>query len=322
MTAAADDRRTGRKTQRPIERERAARESRLVFELVPPEGVPIRFAVAGLGARIAAQVADLLLSVLAVAAAMILLSVTVGGVGTLATATLLFFAVRTPYYVAAELLWNGQTLGKQMTRLRVISADGRGLTTHAVVVRNLMKEAEVFVPGTFLVMGASDSLTGQLVVLAWIGVLVAIPRFNRRRQRIGDMIADTVVVMQPQALLMPDLTAGRSRARDRFVFDAGQLDHYGRYELQTLEKVLQSETRGTAATREQRRANLTTIAKTIRTKIGYHEPVSDDDAVAFLRAFYAAQRAYLEQRQLFGETREDKFHRGDPGRPPEPPGSR
>lgn len=307
MTAAADDRRARRR----IERERAARRPALVYELVPPEGVPIRFQLAGLGARIGAQITDLLLSFAAVAAIMVLMALTVGGAGTAVVGALLFFAVRTPYYVAAELLWNGQTLGKRMNRLRVVSADGRGLTTHAVVVRNLMKEVEVFVPGTYLVLGAADGALAYLMVLTWIAVLVAIPRFNARRQRIGDMIANTVVIIQPQAVLMPDLTTGRAPAGERFVFDAGQLDHYGRYELQTLEQVLQSETRGAAGTRAQRRANLAAISRTIRAKIGYREAVSDDDAVAFLRAFYAAQRAYLEQRQLFGETREDKFHRGD-----------
>ena len=30
---------------------------------------------------------------------------------------------------------------------------------------------------------------------------------------------------------------------------------------------------------------------------------------AFLRAFYVAQRAHLEQRRLFGDVRADKFHK-------------
>ena len=306
MTAAAGDRRARRR----LERERTARKRGLALELLPPEGVPIRFGVAGLGARIGAQLTDLMLCTAAVIAVLVLLGLTVGGTATTAVGALLFFAIRTPYYIAAELLWNGQTLGKRMLRLRVISADGRGLTTHAVVVRNLMKEVEVFVPGTYLILGAADGLIESLVVLAWVAVLVAIPRFNARRQRIGDMIANTVVIVQPQAVLMPDLTAARAPTRERFVFDATQLDHYGRYELQTLEQVLQSETRGATGTRDQRRANLVAISRAIRTKIDYRETVADDDTVAFLRAFYAAQRAYLEQRRLFGESREDKFHRG------------
>lgn len=304
--------RNGERARKRLARERAARQAALVHELVPPEGVPIRFEIAGLGVRFGAQIADLLLSVGAVLAALVLLALAGAGDATVAVGALLFFAIRTPYYIASELLWNGQTLGKRMTGLRVVAADGRGLTTHAVVVRNLMKEVEVFVPGTWLLVGGGDLWAG-LLVLAWIAVLVAVPRFNRRRQRIGDMIAGTMVIRQPQAILLPDLTAGRAQVADRFVFGAVQLDHYGRYELQTLERVLQTETRGSAGTAEQRRANLETISRTIRAKIGYRDAVPDADAVAFLRAFYAAQRAYLERRQLFGETREDKFHRVDPG---------
>lgn len=289
------------------------RDRRLEFELLPPEGVPVRFQVARLGARVAAQITDLLLSLAGVLAVIVLLGLTVGGgAGTVTVGTLLFFAIRTPYYIASELLWNGRTLGKRMNRLRVISADGRGLTAHAVVVRNLMKEMEVFVPGTYLLAGGAEGAATYGLVLVWIAVLVAIPRFNRRRQRIGDMIAGTVVIVQPQAILMPDLTVDRYRAEERFGFAAGQLDHYGRYELQTLEQLLQSETRGSAETRSQRRANLEAVARTIRAKIGYGDPVDEADAVPFLRAFYAAQRAYLEQRRLFGEAREDKFHRADP----------
>lgn len=295
-----------------LARERAARRPGLVHELVPPEGVPIRFEVAGLGARVGAQLSDLLLSGTAVTAALVLLALTGEGNLTVAVGALLFFAIRTPYYVASELLWNGQTLGKRISGLRVVAADGRGLTALAVVVRNLMKEVEVFVPGTWLLVGGGD-LWSSLALLAWILVLLAVPRFNRRRQRIGDMIAGTLVIRQPQAVLLPDLTAARAPVADRFVFDSDQLDHYGRYELQTLERVLQADTRGDAGTAAQRLANLEAIARTIRTKIGYRDAVPDADAPAFLRAFYAAQRAHLERRQLFGETREDKFHRQDAG---------
>lgn len=298
--------------RRRLARERAARRPRLVHELLPPEGVPIRLEIAGLGARIGAQITDLLLSGTAVVAALVLLALTGEGNLTVAVGALLFFAIRTPYYVASELLWNGQTLGKRMSGLRVVAADGRGLTAHAVVVRNLMKEVEVFGPGTWLLVGGGD-LWSSLAVLAWILVLLAVPRFNRRRQRIGDMIAGTLVICQPQAVLLPDLTAGSVPAGDRFVFDTDQLDHYGRYELQTLERVLQAESRGGAGTAAQRRANLEAIARTIRAKIGYTDAVPDAEAAAFLRAFYAAQRAHLERRQLFGETREDKFHRQDTG---------
>jgi hypothetical protein len=48
-----------------------------------------------------------------------------------------------------------------------------------------------------------------------------------------------------------------------------------------------------------------TVAEKIRAKINYRGKPGDDER--FLRDFYAALRAHLEQRMLFGERREDKY---------------
>src|SRR5690606_17545666 len=104
--------------------------------------------------------------------------------------------------------------------------------------------------------------------------------------RIGDMIAGTIVIRQPQAVLLPDLTARPSPGQARFAFDSEQLDHYGRYELQTLEQVLQAEIQGGSGTHDKQRANVEAVSRTIRSKIGYRDVVPDADASAFLHAFY------------------------------------
>jgi hypothetical protein len=48
-----------------------------------------------------------------------------------------------------------------------------------------------------------------------------------------------------------------------------------------------------------------TVADRIKWKIKYASPVGDNER--FLREFYAALRAHLEQKMLFGHRREDKF---------------
>jgi hypothetical protein len=50
------------------------------------------------------------------------------------------------------------------------------------------------------------------------------------------------------------------------------------------------------------------IAAQIRRKIGYQEAVSPARALAFLHAFYIAQRDFLERRRLYGDDRADKHH--------------
>jgi uncharacterized RDD family membrane protein YckC len=216
------------------------------------------------------------------------------------------FLLRVPYYVLAELVWNGRTPGKRVTGIRVISANGRRLTPWQIVARNVMKEVEFFTPFTLLLAASSDSLGtwGIWIMLVWVAVVTIVPLANRRRQRLGDMIAGTLVVDMPRALLLPDLAVAASQStRDRFAFLPHHLDHYGRHELQTLEDVLRDPVTGPKAHEELR-----TITDAILRKIGYADPVLPNDRREFLMAFYRAQREHLESRRLFGDRREDKFH--------------
>ena len=232
-----------RKTPQELHREAQKREKRLIRDFTPPEGVTLTFRVASLGSRFAAQFLDILITGVFILSLIIVLAVIGFDDGDFLTivATLAFFFIRAPYYVAAELIWNGQTLGKRITKMRVVSADGRSLRPYAVTVRNLMKEMEVFVPGTMLFVLPSLELLEAFLIIVWIGILVMVPLGNRRRQRLGDMIAGTYVIELPRAVLLPDIaTHAPAEQRERFSFLAHQLDHYGAFELQTLERILRS----------------------------------------------------------------------------------
>lgn len=288
--------------------------TRLIEDFVPPEGVPLHFGVAPLGTRFGSQIIDLLITGgLCIALILVLaLSNAVTETALSAVSALLFFLIRTPYYAAAELVWNGQTLGKRLSRVRVISGNGRSLTPYQIVVRNLMREVEIFVPGTMLILASELDVIELVLLLGWIAVVIAVPLFNRRRQRLGDIIANTYVIRLPEAVLLPDLSLSKpatpSAEQPRYVFLPNQLDHYGAYELQVLEKVLQSRPSGGRDMLKRRRDGLSAIGDRIRRKINFGDLVSQDDEEAFLTTFYAAQRAYLEKKQLFGEVREDKHH--------------
>ena len=290
----------------PAQAARREESRRRRVEMTPPEGVSVRFEVAPLASRFGAQVLDILISAGAAFAIIILLSLTPLPIGPLigVLAAVLLLAIRAPYYVLSELFWNGRTLGKRIVRTRVISADGRGLTTHAVVMRNLMKEVEVFVPGSLILVGGQMNAFWQIVLIIWVLVLLAVPLLNRRRQRIGDILAHTLVVAEPRPVLLGDLA--QMRVDEEFVFTDAQLGFYGRFELQTLETFLRSHPLGEGA--EPVKSNVVALAAQIRRKIGYDDPVPDDRALAFLHAFYRAQREFLERKKLFGDVREDKHH--------------
>jgi len=287
--------------------------------LMSPEGVPLTLRVAGIGVRLSAQIVDVAITFTAVVCVMILLGLlnlttpqTLLAIGAMA-----FFVIRIPYYIATELIWNGQTLGKRLLKIKVIGHDGRSLTTHAVVLRNLMKEAEVFLPGTLVFTLDAQTPVLSLMSFGWIAMAFMIPLFSPHRQRLGDLLAGTHVIHLPVPVLLRDLvreapapgSVGGGTTPGKFMFLAHQLDHYGAFELQTLEGLLRVDDRRMAsATHAHHAKTMAEIIEKIRRKIGYAEPVPPGDRQAFLRAFYAAQRAHLEQRQLFGDRRADKHH--------------
>ncbi|MEL6206690.1 MAG: RDD family protein, partial [Pseudomonadota bacterium] len=172
-----------------------------------------------------------------------------------------------------------------------------------------------FFPGALaLGIGGLDGWV-QWLAVAWICLAIAIPATNRRRQRLGDMIAGTIVILRPQAVLLPDAAVHRQGARpaghEAFGFSSAQLDHYGAYELQTLEGLVRQNddhlARGTRPSIQVQK-EIEAVSAAIRTKIAYGVQIGTHDHARFLSDFYRAQRRYLEEKQLLGEARADKFH--------------
>lgn len=284
---------------------------------MPPEGVALTLPIAGVGVRFAAQLIDVIVtSIAAICLFFLLISLGATDYQTIAAVlSLLFFFIRIPYYVFSELAWNGQTLGKRLMKIKVVSHDGGPLTAHALVLRNLMKEAEIFLPGTLIFALDATSPIESFIALGWIIMSLLIPCLNRYKRRLGDMMAGTHVIHLPVPVLLKDLAREAplpTQNAKKITFLAHQLDHYGAFELQTLESLLraQNSPAGSAAAK-QRQATIDAIVDKIRKKIGYADPVQPADRLRFLQAFYNAQREHLEQRQLFGERRENKHYAQD-----------
>jgi uncharacterized RDD family membrane protein YckC len=293
-------------------------------QIVTPEGVPLTVELADRGSRAAAFMLDVVFIILVLIVGAIALAFLgkLMHIWALVVGILGFFLIRVFYFPYAELRLRGATPGKRLLGLRVIDRNGRPLKPEAVVVRNLMREVEVFIPMTFLIFA---SFTGfgtlaNVLLAVWLGIFTLMPLFNREGLRVGDMVAGTLVITAPKAALLPDLAGqptrtsvpltrgSREQVGPRYSFTQAQLDIYGVYELQTLEAVLRRADPNNLAARQE-------IARRIRTKIGW--PNAEQGAVeergfdttAFLEAFYAAQRAQLERRMLFGKRRKDKHDR-------------
>jgi len=292
-----------------------SRPADVVREVVTPEGVPLRFEIGGLGERVGAFAIDcglLMLAVVALVLVTMIASGVAGGLG-VAVGIVVFFLLRSFYFTWFECRATGATPGKRALGLRVIDAHGGMLTPEAVLARNLMREIELFVP--LAVLFAPDatlparSPAARLLALGWLALLVAMPLLNRDRMRVGDLVGGTLVVRSPTAVLLEDLSATSAATRSSAPaadFTAEQLDLYGIRELQVLESLLRQ--------RSPRTSTLEAVARQIQVKIGWSAALPVD-AEAFLRAFYTAQRARLEQRLLLGERRESKRDRPFKRRP-------
>lgn len=300
------------------------RTRRMQREIVAPEGVVLHVRLATFGERATAAILDLLIIFGSLLGLFLVLMLMPGALmdDSLAMIVLILvsFALRSFYFAFFELRWRGSTPGKRAFSLRVIDRQGGPLRADAVMARNLMREVELFMPLSLLLVldfSSDEGLVGTLALI-WTGILALLPLFNRDRLRAGDMIAGTWVIVAPKHALLPDV-ATQSPARpvrvpeaqdapaqpdvQGYRFTEKQLTAYGVYELQVLEDVLRRKGPDTQNV-------LNSIVERICRKIDY-KPADETpiEPRAFLDAFYRAQRARLETDLAFGRRRADKHDR-------------
>jgi len=170
-------------------------EETLVIET--PERVPLAFALASIGNRFLAVAIDHFiqyLSIILIAWFFLWISNTsLGSTGTtadqwleempkwtVAIMIIAIFLVFASYFIVFEWLWNGQTPGKRIMKLRVIRDDGRPITLWEAVARNLLR---VF-----------DAAPGFFLPIYSVGLIVIF--VSGRDQRVGDIFAGTVVIRE------------------------------------------------------------------------------------------------------------------------------
>jgi uncharacterized RDD family membrane protein YckC len=139
-----------------------------------PEHVLIALEPAGLGARFAAFLIDA-----AIIAGLLALSSQIAGVLPRAIATAVnvtaSFLILWGYFVLLEVLRAGQSVGKQVMRLRVVDARGLPIELPQSLVRNIVRLLDLMPMG---------------------GLGMACVLFDPHRRRLGDLAADTLVVRE------------------------------------------------------------------------------------------------------------------------------
>lgn len=163
-----------------------ATEEVLIIET--PERVPLHFALASIGNRFLACAIDHTIQLLAVLL-IILTGAVLSSIEAIqamfesapkwvgAIMILLLFLTFSSYFAFFEWLWSGQTPGKRWMKLRVIREDGRPITFWEAAVRNVLRVLDMF-PYPFYSIGLISVFS------------------TSRDQRVGDMVAGTVVVRE------------------------------------------------------------------------------------------------------------------------------
>jgi uncharacterized RDD family membrane protein YckC len=160
------------------------------FQVWSPEHVLIDLLPAGLGIRSAAFLIDAVLILGAVALvnqAGALLPQSVRGVLSITGG----FGLIWGYHTFFEIRWNGQTPGKRILGIRVVDAHGLPVNVAQSLIRNVVRVLD------FLPAGG-------------IGFLSAM--FDPAHRRLGDRVADTLVVKESQ----PEIPAIEALAARRF----------------------------------------------------------------------------------------------------------
>jgi uncharacterized RDD family membrane protein YckC len=152
-----------------------------VVRLVTPERIVVLHPLAGPARRFVAYSIDLLLLVSLITAVLIvtILLAAIGSASVFGPAFVAYFILSWGYGAFCEGLFNGQTVGKRCLGIRVVSDRGVPITGAQAVLRNVVGAVDGLVPFFFLIGLSSMILT-------------------RRFQRLGDLAAGTMVVIEEQ----------------------------------------------------------------------------------------------------------------------------
>ncbi len=148
--------------------------SSAVTGVVTPQAVLLEFRTAGIGSRVLAKVIDLAVQLGLLIVVAIISGLTSGSASFIIGAVGIFLVIFV--YPATEAVLNGQTLGKRVLSIRVITTDGGPVRFRHAAIRSLIGFLELFV----LLPGGPIALSSALL--------------TKRSQRVGDLVAETLVI--------------------------------------------------------------------------------------------------------------------------------
>jgi uncharacterized RDD family membrane protein YckC len=218
------------------------------------QNVGIRFEVAGLGDRVVAALIDYILLAAYVTAALLVLTA-LGWLGSLAATSLIALPYLL-YFLACEIFFDGQSVGKRLLHIRVIRLDGDQPTVGHYLLRWLLRPIDITL---------STGLIGLVSILV-----------TRHGQRLGDLAAGTTVVKLRQRTRLGDTLY--ARLEDDYVPTFLEVDRLTDHDVETAKEVLD------ALTTQRRSPTTNALGMEIKAALTAKMNISSDLApVPFLR---------------------------------------
>ena len=166
------------------------------INVVTPENIAFQYQTAGPFRRLPAFLIDVIIKLWLVWSFSAILSLfssffLFGGIG-LAASTVLYFILDWFYGGLCETYMNGQTPGKWLLGIRVLTTNGEPINGLQAVMRNVLRSVELMPLLSLQVFGAP--IPAYAIPTFMLG-LVAMS-CNRRYQRLGDMVCSTIVIIE------------------------------------------------------------------------------------------------------------------------------
>jgi uncharacterized RDD family membrane protein YckC len=163
------------------------------ISIVAPENIAFEYRAAGPFRRLPAFLADMVICVvlyIGLAFVMGMMGVVLAG---LAEAIMLigFFIIYWFYGGLFETFMNGQTPGKRMMGIRVVTKEGQPINGLQAVMRNILRAVDVMPLLPLYAFGLPVPLGIPVFTFG-----LAVMAMNRRYQRLGDIACGTMVVLE------------------------------------------------------------------------------------------------------------------------------
>jgi len=171
----------------------------LNVSITTPENIEFIYHIAGPFRRLPAFLLDIVFRYVFFIAIIMIVGFTgvfqlfpISGAVLMASAIVLIFVLSWFYGVFLETWMNGQTFGKRVMGLRVVSVDGRPINASQATIRNFLRIADISPLAPILL----DESTGAVayVIPTFLITLICM-LMTKRLQRVGDLAAGTMVIV-------------------------------------------------------------------------------------------------------------------------------